>query len=261
MKTLPVIAAFSHAMRSTGHNLGFAFRVSWPWMLALLPIQIAGNLYVVANSFGNPGEVDPKALIATIIMAIAGLIAFASIAVSWHRYILLDEIPRGMQRLRLDGTVWRYVGNILLIVLVIGLCSIPAGIAFAVAAALIGEAALYIIVPFIVVIMLAAVTASYRLSVKLPAVALGRRDYGISQAWTDTQGNFWRFLGLAFLYFLVAAVVGLLASGIGLALGLIGDIGLSIGIAVQLAVNWAFAILGVTMLTSLYGFFVEGRKF
>jgi hypothetical protein len=81
------------------------------------------------------------------------------------------------------------------------------------------------------------------------------------QAWADTKGNFWRFLCLVLLYFLVAAVVGLLTAGIGLGLGYIGSIGLSIGIAVQLAVNWVLTILGVTMLTSLYGFFVEGRQF
>jgi ABC-type xylose transport system permease subunit len=104
MKTLPVIAAFSHAIRSTNNNLSFAFRATWPWMLALLPVNIVGNLYILANSFGNPGEVNPKVLIPTFIMAIAGMVAFASIAVSWHRYILRDEIPRGMQRLRLDGT-------------------------------------------------------------------------------------------------------------------------------------------------------------
>jgi len=40
--------------------------------------------------------------------------------VNWHRYILLDEVPHGMERLRLDATVWRYVGNILLIALILG---------------------------------------------------------------------------------------------------------------------------------------------
>ena len=37
--------------------------------------------------------------------------------------------------------------------------------------------------------------------------------------------------------------------------------GLAIAIAVQVIVNWISTILGVPLLTSLYGFFVEGRDF
>ncbi|MGH6819547.1 MAG: hypothetical protein ACREDU_01635 [Methylocella sp.] len=265
MKPLPVLAAFSHAVRSTTNNIGFAFHVSWPWILALLPLNIAGNIYILTNgitSAGSPSEENPKVVAVTFLMAIASMIAFASIAVNWHRYILLDEIPRGMQRLRLDVTVWRYVGNIILIFLIMFACALPAGFTIAIAAIMMGESSLYIIVPAYAALVFAAISAAYRLSIKLPAVALERRDYGFRDAWTGTQGNFWRFLGLALLYLAVAMVVGLLAllwaGGLG-ALG--GTAGLAIGIAVQLVVNWALTILGVTMLTSLYGFFVEGRDF
>jgi hypothetical protein len=36
---------------------------------------------------------------------------------------------------------------------------------------------------------------------------------------------------------------------------------LFITIALQLVINWIATIFGVTMLTSLYGFFVEKREF
>jgi hypothetical protein len=38
-------------------------------------------------------------------------------------------------------------------------------------------------------------------------------------------------------------------------------VGLSLAVAIQVMVNWVATILGVTLLTSLYGFFVEGREF
>jgi hypothetical protein len=136
------------------------------------------------------------------------------------------------------------------------------GVVMGVVAATMGNAGLTVLLPGMIALVAVFIPIGYRLSVKLPAVALGRRDYGLPNAWTDTKGNFWRFLGLGLLYFIVALIVAVAAGLLGLGLGYIGGgIGLSISIAVQLAVNWVLTILGVTMLTSLYGFFVEGRQF
>ena len=38
-------------------------------------------------------------------------------------------------------------------------------------------------------------------------------------------------------------------------------IGLTLGFMLQLLVNWIFTIFSITVLTSLYGFFVEKRDF
>jgi hypothetical protein len=45
MRKLPVFAALGHAFKSTTDNIGFAFHISWPWMLLLLPLNVAVNLY------------------------------------------------------------------------------------------------------------------------------------------------------------------------------------------------------------------------
>jgi len=34
-----------------------------------------------------------------------------------------------------------------------------------------------------------------------------------------------------------------------------------LGLSLQIVFNWIFTIMGVTLLTSLYGFFVEKREF
>ena len=47
MRKLPVFKALGHAIRSTTENMGFAFHISWPWMLLLLPFNAAVNLYLV----------------------------------------------------------------------------------------------------------------------------------------------------------------------------------------------------------------------
>ena len=266
MKTLPVLAAFSHAFHSTTNNLGFAFQISWPWMLALLPINIAGNIYVLANGFVSVEAMSSGVFAVSLVMVVASMLAFSSIAVNWHRYILLDEVPHGMERLRLDSTVWRYVGNLILIWLAVVLIYIGGAIGFVVTGlamyATAGEGSLWLLALAAIPFVCALIVIAYRLSVKLPAVALGRQDYGMRNAWNDTTGNSWKFLGLFLLYFLVIIVAGLLAGAVGWILGQIGgNAGQAISVAVQLAVNWVLTILGVTMLTSLYGFFVENREF
>ncbi len=64
-------------------------------------------------------------------------------------------------------------------------------------------------------------------------------------------------LGLLILFALCLLVVAAITYGLGLG----GTFGLSLAVAIQVMVNWVATILGVMLLTSLYGFFVEGREF
>jgi hypothetical protein len=45
MRTLPVLAAFNHVLRSTINNLGFAWHLSWPWMIVIMPLNILAGIY------------------------------------------------------------------------------------------------------------------------------------------------------------------------------------------------------------------------
>jgi hypothetical protein len=101
-----------------------------------------------------------------------------------------------------------------------------------------------------------------RLSIKLPAVALGRTDFGFKEAWAASEDNFWQFLGI----FLLNAVIvfGAILALILVVLG-IGQIsqaaaqaaGLILGAIVQLF----YTLFNASIFTSLYGFFVERREF
>ena len=272
MRTLPVIKAINHAIKSTTDNIVFAFHISWPWILMLLPLNVATNVYVILNDLQpqNEGEPDLAAIgkffMVSAPLAIASIIAYASIAVNWHRYILRDEIAQGWLRLRVDGLIWRYIGNFILIILLVMAGTLAAGIGFVLAGfilnAVFGETLMAVIlIPAGIALYVYVIAVTYRLSVKLPAVALGRRDFSMRDIWTATEGNNWRLLGLLGLFSVCVALVGL-----GMLLGTLifsnfGTIGLSISIAIQVMVNWVATILGVTLLTSLYGFFVEGREF
>lgn len=265
MRKLPVFNALGHAFRSTTDNIGFAFHTSWPWMLMLLPLNLAVNLYLAFNGMQDPQNFNAQSLLLIVPLAIASIVAYCSIAVNWHRYVLLDEVAEGWQRLRIDSLMWRYIGNAILIGLVLFAGGFVAILVFsfvgwALSSAL-GEASLIVIVPGAAALYAYAIVSAYRLAVKLPSVALGRNDFSMGDAWRATAGNFWQILGLVLLFFICLLLVGLAIFVLTYVIGQMGTLGLSILIAIQVAVNWVATILGVTLLTSLYGFFVEGREF
>ena len=265
MQKLPVIAAFVHSIESTIGNIRFAFHASWLWMLLLLPLNIAGNIYILSFGVLDPQNVPWQVSMTSLVMGLCAMLAFASIAVNWHRYILRDEVPLGMQRLRLDNLVMNYFGNTLLIGLMLVLVSIaffiPIGFlmwmfsTFSAVAVVFGGIAGFI--AFIFVLGL-----SVRWSLKLVAVAMGRSDVRISDAWRKTIGNHWQIAGLVVLVFTSLLVVALVFAGVTYGFGRAESaVALSALIFIQMAVNWLATIWNVTLLTSLYGYFFEDRKF
>jgi hypothetical protein len=184
------------------------------------------------------------------------LIGFASMAVTWHNYILRDEMPRGLALLRIDGTVLRYFGNFLLLSLIMVGVAIPA----AAVSSLLGVAGAVFLLPYVFLVMM---PVFYRFSIKLPAIAIGRKDFSMRDAWNFSAHNWWQIVGLVMLSILLSLVVGIAASAFGFVVQnlLGGYAGVVIDTIVQLVVQWFFTILGITMLTSLYGFFVEKRDF
>ena len=138
-------------------------------------------------------------------------VAICSMAVNWHRFLLRDDIPEGWENLRLDGKVWRYAGNSLLISLIAGLIFLAFFIVIVIAGlvmrALHGAApgdpqawslafVLLMLVSFAVSLL--PLIFMFRLSIKLPAIAVGD-DYGLGDAWRDSRGNNIRLFGFMLL--------------------------------------------------------------
>jgi hypothetical protein len=186
----------------------------------------------------------------------------SSIAVNWHRYILLDEVPTGLDRLRMDAVVWRYFGNAILVGLAAAAAVMPLAVAMSILLAVVGMNVVVGSFVIAAIILVAVMSFLYRWSLKLPAIALGRTDYGIGKAWQDTKGNHFRLavVGISFLVIMAGAGLVIQMIGNGLENGL-GAAGFLASLALQLLVNWIASILAVTILTSLYGFFVEAREF
>ena len=262
MRTLPVFGAFGHAFKSTFRNLGFAFYASWPWMLAILPFNIAGNAYVVLNRLDFQQQSAPSIVVVHSLIGLLTMIAFASIAVNWHRHVLLGETAVGWQRLRLDGLVGRYVGNVFLLFLIFIGCEIGVGIILGLIILVFHAAASVVLVLAAVAGFLALISYSYRLGCKFPGIAIGQKDLTFHDVRVRTEGNFWRFVGLGvlnYLFIIGLSLVMLLATV--LVAKSTSEVWLSVTVAIQFFVYWIITIFNVTMLTSLYGFFFEDREF
>jgi hypothetical protein len=172
-------------------------------------------------------------------------------AVSWHRFILRDELPAG---LRVDGSVLRYAGNTLLIMLAM----LVPGLVLLTFVMLASPAAAILGLPLIVL----AGGAVTRASIKLPAVALGDTAFSFRDAWKASEGNFWPCAGV---FLLNAAILLAILVVLTMFAGFLDRISTVLTIAFQLGaiafLQLFYAIFNASIFTSLYGFFVERRDF
>ena len=188
------------------------------------------------------------------------LLSASSIAVNWHNYILRDEIPPGREVLRLDDRVWRYFGNMVMIMLSVLAVLVIFAIPLSILAVLANSSALGVAATFILGVPVAG-TLFLRLAVKLPSIAVGRSDFSLRDAWRATGGNNLPILLLFVLNLLAGVGAIFLLVAMQALLSHFGVGGIIVGIVVEVAFNWILTIFGITILTSLYGFFIENRDF
>ena len=183
-------------------------RISWVWLVlggALFGVtnwlQLSWMASILAGAPNGVRLVHPATppwseflgLLAYLVMAVGT----ASIAVAWHRRIILDEQPGLSGGNVVSGALWRFIGIGILLAL---MALIPAFIIlFPIAILVIPKAqtfAALLLLPFVVYIIGLAVLL--RFSMLLPARAVGNSTLSFRQAWRCTRGNTWRlFWGVA----------------------------------------------------------------
>ncbi len=260
-RKLPVIAAFKHAANSVKNNLPFAVHISWPVYVILVPIILVGNILIYAMAGDNPKAALVPISMISALMTVATLIAFAIIAVRWHRYILRDEVPPSLSPLTPEPAAWRYAGNVLLLVLIVIGCIFVVAIALA----LLSGGSEVFTPSMIVITIIAAIFIGLivmRLSVKFPAIAINRADFGFADAWRATSGNNFEFFGFTLLNSIIVMAATFAVGGISTALAALSPT-LAVGVeaVLEIGVNWILTIFSCSLLTSVYGYFVERRDF
>src|SRR5262245_16833927 len=107
---LPVWQTVRASYAIVAHNLGQLLRICWLWVLTMVPVYAALDWFEEAWSGESGAQATYQWMrdVATLQSAIH-LPFLASIAVAWHRLVLLEERVTQPAYLRLDGVVWYYL--------------------------------------------------------------------------------------------------------------------------------------------------------
>jgi hypothetical protein len=242
-----------HSFAMLYRNLGNALRISvGPLLIALvaafLILGVFGSGVDTLTEEIEPDKLPPGLALAALLIMLLFVFVFAWIAVAWHRFILLEDYP-GLLPPLAGRPVWRYLGKILLLFLVIMVLTIPAIILIAIfASVLMGPISPFILSTLNLGLVLYVSYMYLRFAIVLPATAVGR-PMGFGDAWRVTSPYASAILGAGIIIMLINAAILMLSSVLP---------GLPALIVTVLA-NWISVMLGISILTTLYGVIVERR--
>jgi hypothetical protein len=249
----------AQAFRMIFNNFGQALRVSiGPYVLLiaifLAVLTFAGQTYRPEADalMTNP----PSGLALFLILALVPIALFiaAWVAVSWHRFILLEERAGFLPPIS-GRPIWGYVGKSILLGLLVLLLAVPVMMAAGLLAApFMAQAGTSIPVVTLIILAVGYVIIGFvalRLAVSLPGTALGK-PMSFGDAWRATNPIAGAIFGVTLILVIINVVPGVLLTGIYVAAPFIGVI-------VDVALSWLTLMLGIGILTTLYGHLVEGR--
>ena len=243
---------FARAVRLILDHLDAALRLSLlPYLLVAAATLWLGLSFpdLVGQSGFDPADPPPAGFVmGQLLVLLLNTVVTLWIAVGWHRFVLLAEAPQGWLPALRGSEMLGYFGRSILIGLLIVavifavslmLATLIVPIAPGLAGPVIGSAALFV-----------GMILFYRLAVVLPAGAIGR-SMTFGEAWTATAGHTGTVVVLALLTvgFTLLLQVPTLLDGTG---GLVT-------LVYQVVIGWIGLMLGVGVLTALYGHLVEGR--
>lgn len=240
-----------HSLRQVFGNLGGALRVSALLYAVQAVIGLALGASLMSGGGIVPGQgLSSEQVTGTLLGLGVAIVTSLWIAVAWHRYVLLREegsLLPAFHGGRIFGYLLYTIGYGLILIVAGGLWSLLVGYALG---ALVGVpgigAAIMALLVYLPIIVLA-----FRLTAALPGAALGSGTPFFS-GWQATSGQTLDLVALAFLLMLLSVVVTLIGAFV---LGPIPGIGL----VWQLALGWFQTMLGISILTTLYGHYIEKR--
>ncbi len=249
-----------HAFSMIFGNLGQALRVSiGPYMILVLAyiftFVLLGDSVDYLDNMPDAEmltELSGATVIITVLLLLGlTLFTFGWIAVSWHRFILLEEYS-GMLPAIADRPIWPYVGRSILYALLLVVIAFPLFFVFGLIASPFLAAGIPI-GSFIVFLAAAATIAFvwFQIALALPSVAVGN-PITMGQAWAASSALSGTIFGVAVLLVLINGAADLLIEQITQTAPIIGFV-------LDVVVQWLLLMLGVSILTTLYGHLIEKR--
>lgn len=253
---MQAIRIYTHSIRQVSRNLGPALRIT------LAPMLLQDVAISVAEHFTQPAgtvkDLAQSPLPIAILAALLALTIFCSswMAVAWHRFVLMAELPGGILPPVHGERMVAYIGRSLLLGLSLVAVEFSGAVMLMLFSGMLGAVsralALLVLVPGGIALLVVLFTIFYRLSVMLPAAALGA-DASLKTAWEATEG------ASVTLFTLAALVVGtvivlVLPQAIFYRAGL-----MVFAIVWQVVSGWAVMLLMLSALTTVYGYYVQKR--
>lgn len=171
------------------------------------------------------------------------------VIVTWHRFILLNEHPTGWVPPFKWDLIWAYFVQVLKLLGLGILIGIPVSILFGLIAAAGGGFAAFVITGIFVGLLFTVLIM--RWSLILPAAAIAK-PLSLRQSFEATKGT-------AIALIVAVVLVATLQFGLQFFAEFLTEFSLLIGFAVNLLISFAIGMLNASILTTLYGHYIEGR--
>ena len=253
---LPVLTTILTAFELCLANLPYAIKIMAPWFILVLVLP--NLLFTLIDPRDIPDNpLTPWGLVELAIYTVG----WCSIAVLWHWRILRDASQSNVV-VTFDQRVWSYlVRGLLLGFVAFGIAAVAAIPLLFFTGASSGTGGAIFTYLMMIPILIACGIAVTRLGIALPAVALDRQDFGFSNAWNATSKNSFRLLLVTFLPTIPIYLISGLVQTVFFRISEANHYGFSpIPFAINMvitAIDFALALLGLSILSLAYRFFVE----
>jgi len=240
---------FLHSIKLVFAQFGAALKISALLYIVSMILGGIGFYYQFqAMASGQPNAVAWQFFVA----AFLSFVPYLWIAVGWHRFVLLDEMPRAPLPTPPGDRLWSYVGRALQMVLVFIVFGLGVGLVLTIAM-MVSNASPWVAFPLMIGAIAFAVLITYRLAPIFPGAAIGR-PIGIGEAWNATSGG----SGALLLMAIISAIASFL---LDLPVEILSRLpwGQFTSIAWIVVTYWIKLMVGVSILTTIYGVYVEKR--
>ncbi|MCB1386927.1 MAG: hypothetical protein KDJ80_13420 [Nitratireductor sp.] len=263
-----------HTIRLIFGNLKQALQVS---LGGFLLAAGAIFLFVLIVSQFQMGPAGPGGSGTGLVVALFGfalalflVLVFCAVAIAWHRYILLNEVPRGLFPISINGLAVSYLTRVagislLLIVLsvaamtLINFAIVP--LLSAIAGADNGFAGIVLSFATTLAIMVLVQYVAMRLFVSLPAIAVENTGFSIGDAWAasgrERGAIFWILVIMTIAVWGTILLVTLPFVPSGPPIAAQPPLIVSV---LLIPIQWFYFMFNICILTTLYGITVEGRE-
>ena len=251
-----------HSFRLVTGNIGMAIRISW-WLGPAILIAIILMVALIES------DMYPVFVMLAIALVPFFIWSISLIAVVWHRYILLAEIPKGIFPYRKGLSIWRYFWHGLGIGLLLILIGMVLGFILTVIFSQIAPISL-VLLPIITFIIMMVIF--YRIALILPSVAIDE-TLSLADAFRESRGFTWDITVMVILVVLANIAINIMIGVIfelpaktdtssfdPNATTVLTGVSYILYMVISVTFTWFTSILNISILTTLYGYIVERRQ-